>query len=242
MKVCWFSTGVSSFVACYLTPDVDKIIYTHIDNQHPDSLRFLHDCEVALNRKIEVLQSDKYKTVDEVIEEKRCINTPYGAPCTLELKKRVRQKWEQENGIGHTYVWGYDVNERHRAERVVESMPEFNHEFPLIKHGLTKQDCHELCERIGLKRPAMYDLGYPNNNCIGCVKGGMGYWNKIRKDFPEVFVRRAQQEREIGHSCINGIFLDELDPGRGNMDMEIMPECGIACYITMNQKETNHAE
>lgn len=31
----------------------------------------------------------------------------------------------------------------------------------------------------------MYDLGYANNNCIGCVKGGIGYWNKIRIDFPE---------------------------------------------------------
>lgn len=231
MKVCWFSTGVSSFIACYLTPDVDKIIYTHIDSQHSDSLRFLHDCEKLLGKKIEILQSTEYKTVDEVIEKKRYINGPAGAACTLELKKRVRQKWELQNGIGHTYVWGYDVNERHRAERIVESMPEFNHEFPLIKYGLTKQDCHELCERIGLKRPAMYDLGYPNNNCIGCVKGGMGYWNKIRKDFPDVFARRARQEREVGHSCINGVFLDELDPNRGDMNTEIMPECGIACYI-----------
>ena len=32
----------------------------------------------------------------------------------------------------------------------------------------------------------MYDLGYPNNNCIGCIKGGMGYWNRIRKDFPDI--------------------------------------------------------
>jgi hypothetical protein len=240
MKVCWFSTGVSSLIACYLTHDIDKIIYTHIDSQHPDSLRFLHDCEKLLGKKIEILQSEKYKTVDEVIEKKRYINGIAGAACTLELKKRVRQKWELENGIGYTYIWGYDINEKHRAERVIESMPEFHHEFPLIQHGLTKQNCHELCERIGLKRPAMYDLGYPNNNCIGCVKGGMGYWNKIRKDFPEVFARRAQQEREIGHSCINGVFLDELDPNRGDMGAEIMPECGIACYITMNQKEANH--
>lgn len=43
MKVCWFSTGISSFVACYLAKDVDEIIYTHVSNQHPDSLRFLHD-------------------------------------------------------------------------------------------------------------------------------------------------------------------------------------------------------
>lgn len=41
MKVCWFSTGVSSFMACYLTSDIDKILYTHVRNQHPDSLRFL---------------------------------------------------------------------------------------------------------------------------------------------------------------------------------------------------------
>ena len=76
---------------------------------------------------------------------------------------------------------------------------------------LTKEDTHAILNRLGIRRPAMYDLGYQNNNCIGCVKGGMGYWNKIRKDFPEVFERRAKLEREIEHSCIKGVFLDELD-------------------------------
>lgn len=79
----------------------------------------------------------------------------------------------------------------------------------------------------------MYDMGYRNNNCIGCVKGGMGYWNKIRRDFPEVFARRARQEREIGHTCINGIYLDELDPNRGRMEDEVLEECGIACYLAL---------
>lgn len=41
--------------------------------------------------------------------------------------------------------------------------------------------------------------------------------------------RRAKQEREIGHSCIKGVFLDELDPNRGNMRTEVMPSCGFAC-------------
>ena len=74
----------------------------------------------------------------------------------------------------------------------------------------------------------MYDMGYRNNNCVGCIRGGMGYWNKIRVDFPEVFARRAKQEREIGHSCINGVFLDELDPTRGNINDEVMEDCTIA--------------
>jgi hypothetical protein len=74
----------------------------------------------------------------------------------------------------------------------------------------------------------MYKLGYNNNNCVGCVKGGMGYWNKIRKDFPEVFSSMAKLEREVGHSCLK-IFLDELDPSRGNIK-DVVPECDIFCH------------
>lgn len=123
------------------------------------------------------------------------------------------------------------MTERKRADRLLESMPEYDHEFPLIDHQLTKEDAHGLCQKIGLKRPAMYDLGYSNNNCVGCVKGGMGYWNKIRSDFPEVFKKRAEMERKIGHSCINGIYLDELDPTAGKMNEEIMEECSIFCQL-----------
>ena len=218
-------------MACYLTRDVDEIIYTHVPDQHPDSLRFLHDCEGILERKITILQSDRYKGVDDVIERTRCINTPYGAPCTRALKREVRREWERKNPDHHTYVWGFDADERKRADRVAATLSDFDHEFPLIDHGITKKEAHGIAESLGLKRPAMYDLGYTNNNCIGCVKGGMGYWNKIREDFPETFARRARQEREIGHSCIKGIYLDELEPGRGRMEKEIMGECDIICQL-----------
>lgn len=56
--------------------------------------------------------------------------------------------------------------------------------------------------KAGIEIPAMYKMGYNNNNCIGCVKGGMGYWNKIRKDFPKVFDRMAKIEREVGATCL----------------------------------------
>jgi len=236
MKVCWFSCGVSSFLACYLAKDVDKIIYTHIEDRHSDSLRFLNDCEKLLDRKIDMIQSELYSGVDDVIERTRAINTPQGAPCTERLKRQVRKQWERENPGFHTYVWGYDVDEKHRAEHMEEAMPDYEHEFPLIKNSLTKADSHGISRELGLRRPVMYDMGYHNNNCIGCVKGGMGYWNKIREDFPEVFARRAKQERELGRSCINGVFLDELEPDRGRMDLEIMEDCTIACFIHTRPK------
>lgn len=148
------------------------------------------------------------------------------------VKKRTRKQWEYENkDYDITYVWGFDCTEVHRANRLKDTMIEFSHEFPLIENNISKAQAHGMCETLGVKRPVMYDLGYSNNNCIGCVKGGMGYWNKIRVDFPEVFERMAKLEREIGASCIKGNYLDELDPERGRMEKEIMPECGIACEM-----------
>ena len=224
-------------MAGYLAKDVDDFIYIDIENQHPDSIRFIKDCEKALGKEIKIMKSE-YGNVDNVIKTFRFISSPYGAKCTEVLKKRVRKQWEYEHkDYEITYVWGFDLSEKHRAERTVESNPQFNHEFPLIDRELSKQDCHAMLDRMGIKRPLMYDLGYPNNNCIGCVKGGMGYWNKIRVDFPEVFKKRAELEREIGHSCINGVFLDELEPNRGNMKMEVFPDCSIMCYLAENDKE-----
>lgn len=236
LKVCWISAGVSSFIAGWLLRDsVDKYIYIDIDDQHPDSMRFIHDCEKALGKKVEILRSE-YGSVENVIRAMGCCNTPHGAPCTGILKKRVRKKWEYEHReYDITYVWGMDCTEKHRADRLKETMFEFNHEFPLIDRNITKQDCHAMLHQLCIKRPAMYDMGYNNNNCIGCAKGGMGYWNKIRVDFPEVFESRAKLERLIGNSFINGVYLDELEPGRGRMQDEISVECGIMCYLALEE-------
>ena len=85
--VSWFSAGVSSAVATWLMRDqIDKIVYIHIEDQHEDTLRFLHDCEEWFNREIEILQSP-YKSVDNVIQQFRYINGVAGAKCTQILKK-----------------------------------------------------------------------------------------------------------------------------------------------------------
>ena len=238
LKVCWMSAGVSSFIAGYLVREtVDEFIYIDIADQHPDSLRFIKDCEKALGKPIKILRSSEYDSVEEAIRSAGVIRMVSGfAPCTAWLKKRVRKQWELEHSDYEiTYVWGFDLNEKRRAENVSDTMSEFNHEFPLIDNNLLKQDCHAIAAKLGIKRPVMYDMGYNNNHCIGCVKGGMGYWNKIRVDFPEVFESRAKLERDIGASCINGCFLDELDPSRGRMSDEIMQDCGIFCELALNK-------
>ena len=48
-----------------------------------------------------------------------------------------------------------------------------------------------------------------------------------------MFAERAKLEREIGASCINGIFLDELEPDRGRFEDEVMEECSIFCQMVL---------
>lgn len=103
--------------------------------------------------------------------------------------------------------------------------------------GITKQHCYMLVKEAGIKLPAMYLLGYNNNNCIGCVKGGAGYWNKIRVDFPEIFQKMCIVSRLLGVKLIKlmikgvkvRLFLDELPPDAGNYKQEGDISCGPQC-------------
>lgn len=232
--VSWFSAGVSSAVATKLAlkdyPHL-QVIYIDIDDQHPDSLRFVRECEVWFGVPVTTLKS-RYPSVDSVCKAFRYVNGVGGARCTVALKRRVRKEWEHVNHPTH-YVWGLDASKREavRAKRLVEGMPEYHHIFPLIDLGITKAEAHGMLKKAGIKRPAMYDLGYPNNNCIGCVKGGRGYWNKIRQDFPDVFKSRALMERDVGHSCIKGCFLDELPEASGRKQRVVVEDCGIFCEL-----------
>lgn len=90
----------------------------------------------------------------------------------------------------------------------------------------------------------MYKQGYQNNNCIGCPKGGMGYWNKIRVDYPEHFERMAALQRKLGPGAgffreKNGdrISLDQLAPDRGNYPKEPNIECSLLCHVAETEIE-----
>ena len=240
--VAWFSAGVSSAVATKLVIDeVDQIIYTHIDDQHEDTLRFLKDCEQWFGKEIEIIQSI-YKTVEEACLAsggrvyingpsggRVYINGPSGAACTKFLKRRVRIEWEAQQSEHLIYVWGMDYGEKDRCDQLHETMPNQDHLFPLVEREMSKEDAHQVLTASGIKRPVLYDMGYHNNNCVGCVKGGMGYWNWIRIHFPEVFAARALMERRIQATCIKGVYLDELDPERGRHAGPIVGDCGIIC-------------
>lgn len=231
----WFSCGATSAVAIKmaLAKGPMTIAYCDTGGEHPDNVRFMADCAKWYGQEIIVLKSDRFDSIWDVFEKTRYLVGIKGARCTGEMKRMPRKAFASPEDI---QVFGFDAGEQKRAERFVANNPDVIPSFPLLDAGLTKQDCLDHIQAAGIELPAMYRLGYRNNNCIGCVKGGAGYWNKIRRDFPDVFARMAKLERDIGAAICKTyaggprqkVFLDELplDAGRYE-DLEI--KCGFLC-------------
>ena len=246
MIIAWFSCGVTSAVACKLALQMYKdvrIFYIDTNSCHPDNERFIKDCERWLGQPIERRKSAVYKDVDDVLLRKSYINGPHGAACTSLLKKSVRYAIQDELGEWDGQVWGFDYCKReiNRAIRFRQQNPDTKPLFPLIERMISKTDALGILKMAGIEIPAMYRLGYSNNNCIGCVKGGISYWNKIRHDFPDRFRRMAEIERIVGATCLKDqrgrIWLDELDPNRGDGVVPLIPDCSIICQIEFSKIE-----
>jgi hypothetical protein len=241
----WFSCGDASAVAAKLTVDkygdMAEVLYCNtFAYEHPDNRRFFDDVARWLQRDIKILTSKEYNDIYDVFERTRWLIGNKGARCTTELKKNVRKAYQT---VDDMHVFGFTADEQHRVDRFHKENPELFAEFPLIEAGLTKQDCHRIVREAGIETPMMYRLGYKNNNCIGCVKGGKGYWNKIRRDFPEMFDKMARTERSLNAAiCKNQgvtdgvrwrqrVFLDELPPDAGRYEAEPDIECGVLCTL-----------
>ncbi len=237
MKIGWFSCGVTSAVACKLAvekygKDNVKLYYIVIDSAHWDNERFIRDCEKWIGTKVIKVQSEKFSDQFEVIKKRKFINGVSGAPCTKYLKKQVRFSVEDMvNYDGQIFGFEFEKKEINRAIRFSQQHPQAKPLYPLIDRKMTKEQCAELLLINGIKLPKMYELGFHNNNCIGCVKGGKGYWNHIRKHFPDYFERMSELEEEIGATCIKGKALKDLKENEGKHQPPVVPNCGTFCEI-----------
>lgn len=237
--VAWFSCGATSAVATKLAiarwGERVEVVRIRLGREHEDNDRFADDCAKWFGRPITEIGSHRYKDHFEVALGERYINGPDGAKCSALLKRAVRENFQSFDDI---QVFGFDADEeisQHRARDFRLHHPEIMCVTPLLDEGLGKSDCLAMVERAGIALPTMYLLGYGNNNCKVCWKGGMGYMNKARVDFPEDFAEAARIERIVGRSAIRTktdgqVFLDTLDPKRGRFEDEPRISCGVTCF------------
>lgn len=254
--LCWFSCGAASAVAAKMAiamhkgPEPVEVLYCELANEHPDNERFRGDVEKWLGHPIKGLRSAEYPTMDiyHVFKREQYISGIAGATCTKHLKREVRMAYESPSDI---HVFGYTVDEGSRISQFERENPNMRLQWVLRDLGITKQDCYAVVKDAGIELPAMYRMGY-NNNCIGCVKGGAGYWNKIRRDFPDHFQKAALESRRLGVRLVKHAgercYLDELPPNAGNYAFEGDIDCGPQCVqptsddLDMSNAESSNGE
>jgi hypothetical protein len=239
--VVWFSCGAASAVAAMKTRQLYgrynevRVVNNPVAEEDADNRRFLMDVGEWLGVPIEEAANENFPDASAVTvwDKRSFMSGPLGAPCTIELKKEARRQWEEKHNPDY-HVLGFTVDEKTRHDRFV--LGERDNVIPvLIDAGLSKGDCFKIVQNAGIALPRVYLQGYPNANCIGCVKAtSPTYWNHVRKVHPEVFDERAVMSRRLGAKLVRvnneRLFLDELDPDATGRPMKTMNiECGIFC-------------
>lgn len=243
--VSYFSCGVASAVATKLIlgeypKDRIVILNAWLSKEHPDNDRFRDECEVWFAHPIVRLRDEKYGADPmEVWRRRRFIKNRNGAPCSKALKADVLLP----AGLpGDIIVLGYTAEEQNRLDRFHDANAGVQVLTPLIDRGLKKSDCLAIVDRARIRIPAMYLLGFNNNNCIGCCKGGEGYWNKVRIHFPEIFEEACLIQDVLGpgsylfrHRDTGERFsLRDLPPDAGR-DNEPEISCSLFCEMATNE-------
>ncbi len=239
--VAQFSCGAASACATKLAIERDgdkvEVVNAFIADEDADNRRFLEDCQRWFGRQITVLRDTKYgASPANVWRKARFIVNRNGAPCSRALKKDVLRAHYRPSD---TIVLGFtaDARDVDRLDRYIDANASVKVWAPLIEAGLKKKDCFDMVTKAGIELPRMYRLGYHNANCPKCPKGGMGYWNKIRVDFPENFEEMAAIQDVLGPGSYffrdrhtgERISLRQLDPTAGRFSEEPSLSCGAVC-------------
>lgn len=205
--ICWWSGGITSAVACKISIDLFglencRVIMIDTHNEDFDTYRFKEDCEEWYGKEIEVISAipDDYESIQHVWRKHISLNVATGAICSTQLKRRVREKWEKDNEFDHqVFGFEFDKKEFNRGLSLLKNHSQAKPIFPLLMLGYNKDDCIRIVTEAGLTIPRMYQLGFRNNNCFktGCVQGGVGYWQKMQREFPDKFNAMANMEHEL---------------------------------------------
>lgn len=239
-----YSCGIPSAVTAKLAlaefgHDRVEIVRSNTRSENPDNERFMADCEAWWGKKVTVVESAEYRDIWDVFRKGRFIVSHQGAKCTGVLKREPFYEWSRPSDM---LMFGYtsDARDAERAVRLKAASAEYVR-FPLIERGLTRSDCMAMVERAGIEAPLMYRLGFNNNNCLGCPKGGMGYWNQIRVHYPVEFERMCCIQDELGLGSWflvrrgERISLRMLRPEDGRHEPQKDIECSVMCLAAENE-------
>jgi hypothetical protein len=159
-------------------------VFTDVNGEHPDNYRFLAEVQYELGSRLVKIGNDGRTIWDVMIERRFLANTRVDL-CSRILKREAFQEWLgcHVEPAGTTVYLGIDWTEIHRLDKARPHWEEAGYSLgaPLCEPPyLGKHDAEAWLATAGIRRPALYDLGFAHANCGGgCVKAGISDFRKL---------------------------------------------------------------
>jgi len=198
--IVFFSMGIcSAYITCRLQDECRKPIplFSDTKREDVDTYRFGH--EVADRWGFEIADASNGMDLWEWFAKQKMIPARQLSPCSLAFKIIPSRAWLHENfeskGIPAVVHIGYDRNEQHRADKVMEHW-EYKHisvKFDLIEWQVDKAQCFGYFAQHNVKPPRVYQH-FQHANCMPCKNFREADWIAYAYHFPEGFAEAATFE------------------------------------------------
>jgi hypothetical protein len=175
------------------------LVFTDTKIEDEDLYRFID--ETVKEMDVEYIYLADGRTPWEVFKDKRFIGNSRTAHCSHVLKQDVFRQWLDAYYQPDECViyLGIDWTEEHRTKKPRENYLPYRVEFPMCDEPyLTKEDMIEELNRVGIRTPSLYDLGFSHNNCGGfCVRAGFGHFAHLLEKKPDLYKHHEEKEQEM---------------------------------------------
>lgn len=209
-KIVALSGGESSAAVAVLLKDTDPVLYFNDTKwEHIDLYRYIR--EVRDYTGLELVEDTDGRSPEQVARDHHALPNNRMPFCSHELKAKRLQKYAKP---GDTIYFGIGPHEVHRAGRIrlIYSPMGIETRFPLIEQDIDQHGVDAIMRGTGIRRPALYDLGFEHNNCGGgCVRQGAKQWRHLLRVLPDVYKAREELEIEFSpYTFLKDISLKRL--------------------------------
>jgi hypothetical protein len=210
--VVMFSGGIGSWMTAkrvveQFGPEDVILLFSDVkgDTENPhigedeDTYRFIEEASKMLGAELVTLVEGR--NIWEVFKDRKFLGNSRLAPCSHELKQKPAKKWIWDNcDPADTMIYvGIDWSEAHRLAAVERGYSPYHVAAPLTAEPFyTKQQMIDEAEKLGLRAPRLYSMGFKHNNCGGgCVRAGHKQFKNLLDKMPERFAEWEKQEEKM---------------------------------------------
>lgn len=191
-----FSGGLSSAISAFIAYENNlefRLIFADTLIEDEDLYRFINEVSKAVDSKIIWLKDGRNPW--EVFIHKRWIGNSRVAPCSSVLKTKQIKDWLKENSdISEPLVLGMDWSESDRLERAQKVWSPRPIISLLNDYKVSRPEYEKYLIKYGIKKPRLYDQGFPHNNCGGfCVRSGLKQFATLLETMPERYKFHEEQ-------------------------------------------------